>query len=127
MKWINDNLGHKAGDQAIIDTAETLKKTYRNSDIFSRLGGDEFAALLSCEPNINEEEIIIHRFQKKLDELNGRSGRSYDLKVSAGVVKCDIMTHPCSIDELMSLADAKMYQQKTSRKAAGHIMPSPTN
>lgn len=126
MKWINDNLGHKAGDQALIDTAETLKKTYRNSDTFSRLGGDEFAALLSCEPNINEEEIIIHRFQKKLDELNGRSGRSYDLKVSAGVVKGD-MAHPCSINELMSLADTKMYQQKTSRKAARHITPSPTN
>jgi len=126
MKWINDNLGHKAGDQALIDTAQTLKKTYRDSDTFSRLGGDEFAALLSCGPNINEEEIIIQRFQKNLDELNRQSGRSFELQVSAGVVKCD-MTRPCSIDELMTQADTKMYQQKARRKAAGHIAPSPTN
>jgi len=126
MKWINDTLGHTVGDQALIETALTLKKTFRDSDTFSRLGGDEFAALLSCEPNINEEAIIIQRFQKKLDELNGQSGRSYELQVSVGVVKCE-MSKPCSLEELMSKADTKMYQQKTSRKAAGHIAPSSRN
>ncbi|MFH1215444.1 MAG: GGDEF domain-containing protein [Pseudomonadota bacterium] len=126
MKWINDNLGHKTGDQALIETAETLKKSFRESDTFSRLGGDEFAALLSCGPNINEEEIINRRFQKNLDELNEHDERSYDLKVSLGVVKCDL-TRPYSIEELMIQADAKMYQQKTRRKASGSIAKSSRN
>ncbi|MFZ5773364.1 MAG: GGDEF domain-containing protein [Thermodesulfobacteriota bacterium] len=126
MKWINDTFGHKTGDQALIETAQVLKKTYREADTFSRLGGDEFAALLSCGPASQEEETIIQRFQKNLDALNGESGRRYELQISVGVVKCDMM-HLCSIDEMMTQADAKMYQQKSRRKAAGHIAPAPTN
>ena len=41
MKWINDTLGHREGDRALIDTASILRNTFRASDIVARIGGDE--------------------------------------------------------------------------------------
>lgn len=119
MKWINDNLGHKGGDEALRETAAVLKITFRDSDIFSRFGGDEFAALLSCGPEIQGEKQIIARFQEKLNILNARQGRPFELRVSVGVAKCD--PAPCSIEKLINQADALMYQQKAERKAAGQV------
>ncbi len=47
LKQINDSLGHEIGDKFLIDTAQLLKQTFRESDIIARLGGDEFVILLS--------------------------------------------------------------------------------
>ena len=40
MKWINDNLGHNEGDNALRNTANILQQTFRESDILARIGGD---------------------------------------------------------------------------------------
>ena len=45
LKKINDTLGHEEGDKALIDTAQIIRNTFRESDIIARLGGDEFAVL----------------------------------------------------------------------------------
>jgi len=45
MKRINDTLGHKKGDEALVDAANIFKKVFRGSDIIARIGGDEFAVL----------------------------------------------------------------------------------
>ena len=50
LKQINDTQGHQQGDAAIIEIANALKETFRQSDILARLGGDEFAALLPMAP-----------------------------------------------------------------------------
>jgi len=118
MKWINDNLGHEQGDQAIKEAAEVIRHTFRDSDIFSRFGGDEFAALLSCDPNDHDKEQILRRLQNNLDALNAQPGRSYELQVSAGVVKYETADH-CSIEKMMREADTLMYENKTKRKASG--------
>ncbi|HEX5581471.1 MAG TPA: two-component regulator propeller domain-containing protein, partial [Gemmatimonadaceae bacterium] len=46
LKWINDTLGHAAGDGAIVDAATLLRETFREADIIARLGGDEVVVLL---------------------------------------------------------------------------------
>ncbi len=46
FKYINDTLGHAAGDQVIARVATVLRARLRDTDVLARLGGDEFAALL---------------------------------------------------------------------------------
>ena len=120
MKWINDNLGHEQGDQAIKDTAKAMRNTFRESDIVSRFGGDEFAALLSCDPNAHDQAQLLQRLQNNLDALNAQPGRSYELQMSVGVVKFDA-AGPCTIEIMMKEADALMYEHKLNRKASGRM------
>src|SRR3989338_4049286 len=46
LKPINDAFGHMAGDQVLVDIAQILKKSFRESDIIARIGGDEFVIAL---------------------------------------------------------------------------------
>ena len=46
LKQINDTLGHKAGDEYIINAGKMIREIFRHSQVY-RIGGDEFAAILS--------------------------------------------------------------------------------
>ncbi len=67
LKWINDTLGHKEGDKALIDTAHVLRQTFRDSDIIARLGGDEFAVLSIDAADMSHEDFS-RRLQQHIDE-----------------------------------------------------------
>ena len=114
IKWINDNLGHKEGDQALVDTANILKSSFRASDIIARLGGDEFVGLAVETENTNSE-LILSRLQEHLNAFNIQEKRPYKLSISVGVARYD-PGNPCSLDELLERGDKMMYEQKQSKK-----------
>lgn len=114
MKLINDNFGHQEGDRALVDSANILKETFRESDVVARMGGDEFAIMAFEESGVNDEKLA-DRLQKKIDEHNARKNRPYKLSLSLGIVRCD-PDGPCSIDSLLERADKLMYEQKRIRK-----------
>ncbi len=114
MKQINDSFGHKAGDQALIELADILKKTFRSSDIIARIGGDEFTVLLN-EPNPDVDNVITNHYMQNLQTFNDRSERPYTLSASLGIAHFD-PAHPTSIDDLLAKADKLMYEHK-SRKS----------
>jgi diguanylate cyclase (GGDEF)-like protein/PAS domain S-box-containing protein len=113
LKWINDTLGHAAGDVMICDTAEVLQRVCRKSDIVSRLGGDEFAILLTASDN---ESAIISRLNKEIAAVNTRAAHNYRLSISTGIVRCDPREKPFTIERFMTLADTKMYITKKEHK-----------
>jgi diguanylate cyclase (GGDEF)-like protein/PAS domain S-box-containing protein len=114
MKQINDDLGHKSGDQALVDTANILKRTFRESDIIARIGGDEFAVLLTDHsPGI--ENIKIEHLLDNLRIQNEQAGRGYKLSLSIGISHYN-PEYPCSIEELLTSADKLMYKDKKLHK-----------
>ncbi|MGE5403484.1 MAG: diguanylate cyclase [Candidatus Saccharibacteria bacterium] len=119
MKWVNDNLGHEEGDNLLIDTAHLLKSSFRVSDIIARLGGDEFAAL-AVDSDSDQAEVITSRLLHNIEAFNEQNVRKYKVAMSIGTAKFDPQ-NPCSLDDLMSLADTLMYENKKARKAARGI------
>ena len=113
LKSINDAFGHREGDLVLIETASVLKETFRESDIIARIGGDEFA-VIAIEAGPDSVEILRDRLSKNLEASNGGGSRRYTLSVSLGIATYD-PEHPCSIDELLARADARLYEQKRSR------------
>ena len=112
LKWINDHHGHNEGDQALIDLANILKKTFRQSDIVARIGGDEFVVL--SESTDESGQIVLTRLYENIKDHNAKGARRYTLSVSVGATQFD-PNHPVSIDELLSKADALMYAEKRKK------------
>lgn len=114
MKSINDNLGHQAGDQALKDTANILRDTFRKSDIIGRMGGDEFA-ILAIEASKANIDIINRRLQGNIDIHNKSGKRQFELSMSIGISRF----YPNSqqtLDDLIKQADEQMYLQKRKKK-----------
>jgi len=110
LKGINDTLGHKAGDLALVLMADCLKKSFRDSDAVARIGGDEFVVfpVETAGENIGS---IISRFQESLKICNVETNREYGLSASVGVA-CYDPANPCSLDDLLIDADRNMYERK---------------
>jgi diguanylate cyclase (GGDEF)-like protein/PAS domain S-box-containing protein len=115
MKNINDELGHKEGDMALMDTADILRETFRDSDIIARLGGDEFAVLLTDIQKTEVGEIIIEHLEDNLSAFNRQKRREYEILLSMGLSRFEPEA-PCSITDLLKKADILMYEDKVNRK-----------
>lgn len=115
MKAINDGHGHKTGDQALMDVANILNKTFRKSDIIARIGGDEFAVLLTELSGDGLENTIKNHLLKNLRIFNEQGNRPYELSLSVGFTYYD-SEQPRSLDDLLSQADALMYKDKKDRQ-----------
>lgn len=115
MKAINDELGHMRGDQALIDTANILGKSFRESDIIARMGGDEFAVLLSELSDTYNEMTAVNHLLTNIEIHNTQGGRDYKLLLSVGA-SCYDPAFPCSVYDLLNRADALMYENKKTKK-----------
>jgi diguanylate cyclase (GGDEF)-like protein/PAS domain S-box-containing protein len=125
MKLINDHLGHEQGDRALIETADVLRVTFRGSDVIARLGGDEFVALL---PDGDAAQLtqFTERVQRELESRNSDPNRTFRLSASIGAAAFD-PAKPESIEALLAEADARMYEQKKSRRPAAEEPESGPN
>jgi diguanylate cyclase (GGDEF)-like protein len=115
FKSINDTHGHQVGDQALVETADILRTTFRESDVLARLGGDEFVALAMFSPE-ETDDVIEMRLGQTLAEHNSRAARRYKLSISTGMARFDARNVQ-SLAELMAIADDALYEKKRARKA----------
>lgn len=114
MKSINDTLGHQKGDEALIETAKILRKTFRKADIIGRMGGDEFAVLALSGIN-QRPEVLKARLERNIRESNNSNYRGFMISLSVGLAHYDPKSH-ANIDDLLSKADERMYQEKSRKK-----------
>ncbi|HDO34485.1 MAG TPA: EAL domain-containing protein, partial [Chromatiales bacterium] len=103
FKYINDTLGHAAGDRLLVEISTLVSSRVREGDLFARFGGDEFTLLLD---NVDEERAI--RAAENVRALVGEyrfleGGNSFNVTCSVGVAMVNEQVQ--SADEVLSHAD----------------------
>lgn len=114
LKYTNDTFGHAAGDATIIQFAQILTDTFRESDVIGRLGGDEFV-VLTVDAAENDLNTIQSRLQNNVDIHNLKAAGGHPLAFSLGMIPIDIDS-TLAMEELLAQADAAMYRHKQTRK-----------
>jgi diguanylate cyclase (GGDEF)-like protein/PAS domain S-box-containing protein len=119
FKYINDTFGHRVGDSMLIRVAGEVSALARRNEICARLGGDEFALLL---PDATETEAtqLAERITRAVAQIPFRfEGQNLRLTTSLGIALYP--QHGANAEELVSHADAAMYQAKGVGKNAWRV------
>lgn len=113
FKSVNDNLGHRAGDDLLRQIASRLQKSLRKSDMVARLGGDEFIVVVT---HYHNQQEFLDVLNKKQDNLRKKislyaNKQVHEISLSASIGACEWQT-PLNAQQLISLADKAMYESK---------------
>jgi len=110
FKFINDSLGHSAGDKLLHEVGQRLRMVLRDGDTVARLGGDEFVLVLNDQTH---DDVIFHAMQRVTASLArpfAIDGKELYISCSAG-----ISLYPqdgTDVETLLKNADAAMYRAK---------------
>jgi diguanylate cyclase (GGDEF)-like protein/PAS domain S-box-containing protein len=110
FKYVNDSLGHHAGDQLIRSVANVLASGLREADTLSRLGGDEFALLLrgtSGDDALPVAERLIHAVREHSFAI-----ATEPVRVTASGGLATIARGSPTAEEVLADADLAMYESK---------------
>jgi diguanylate cyclase len=114
FKRVNDELGHRAGDELLVKLAVRLKQALREVDYAGRLGGDEFLAIVRGSAALKGVTTLTDRLHKYLEgPMELRDGHVH-VKISMGLAEW--LKDGDTIDGMLRAADARMYQQKHSQE-----------
>jgi len=112
FKWINDTLGHHAGDQLLQETAFILEAIIRDSDTVARLGGDEFAIITPNLEKAADAEAIPRKIFQAFSQPVYIDQQEIYISASIGIAIYPDYSH--DIESLLDHADKAMYMAKNS-------------
>ena len=110
FKYINDTLGHDAGDQVLIRIARLMQQSTRASDFSARIGGDEFSIILAPGSTETDAARIVDRIQQVMAKPLLFNGRQCHIRASFGIAHVADIAAVGS--EIQSFADAALYRAK---------------
>lgn len=119
FKYVNDTLGHAAGDKLLIEVANILTRRARKSDLVVRLGGDEFTVLMyDTEPK--QVKKVADSFRRQLADFNFiYEGQAVSIGCSIGVAVIEPSAQ--SPAEVMSRADLACHIAKRAGRNQVHL------
>lgn len=116
LKLINDQHGHQMGDRALIALAKAMKQTFSEHHKIYRIGGDEFVLILD---GLDGENVL--RYTEKIEENLTRLCQSCGFTVSVSIGWCcSVKDKVKSIEEMVKIADERMYEIKRNNKLNHH-------
>ena len=116
FKTVNDSLGHRAGDELLVDVARRIDGAIRPGDTVARLGGDELAILLEDLDGLDGAVFVADRITELFERAFVVDGSELFVHASIGIA----FSHPGdgrSPDDLLRDADIAMYEAKRGGKA----------
>ncbi|MBF0124341.1 MAG: EAL domain-containing protein [Magnetococcales bacterium] len=112
FKWVNDTLGHTAGDDLLKEIGSRLQRCIREEDIVARLGGDEFTIILTHVTHADYAASVAQKLIAAVREPVVLLGQEVHVGASVGIAL--FPQDATDIDALTKQADRAMYQAKSA-------------
>lgn len=111
FKQINDNHGHQAGDEFLIEVSNRLQQAVRENDIVARLGGDEFVILL----DVISQSLLAEEVAERIIDVLAQPFELQQQKVKSGAsIGIAMSEHGYTdVEAILQDADLAMYQAKS--------------
>ena len=126
FKFVNDSLGHSAGDEILRQVAQRLSQCIRDDDVISRLGGDEFAILLSGIHSEEQAALIARRIQDmfKVPFCSQEQSLHIGIHIGISLYQRAKNTPTISVETWLTQADSAMYISKENNNSFQFYNPS---
>jgi diguanylate cyclase (GGDEF)-like protein/PAS domain S-box-containing protein len=112
LKAVNDHLGHLAGNRALNRLASVMKEHCRSTDLAARYGGDEFGLIL-----IEADAGMAEHMAARIESCLGTDPEVPSISASIGMAM--FPSDARSAQELLEVADRRLYKQKRRRTVRG--------
>ena len=112
FKKINDNYGHKTGDQALAHIAAVIKSGLRNTDVLARYGGEEFVVIM-FDTDQESAFKVFERIRAKVEETPFQSGKG-PVRMTASFGISQRTGTGQSVEDCLRCADEALYKAKNS-------------
>jgi|GEM_PF-215031 len=110
FKFVNDTLGHRAGDQLLKIVADRLRESVCESDTIARLSADEFVLVLPERTDDNLSPTVVRRIMDAIAKPIVIEGYEFVMGCSIGIAVCP--TDGTDADALIKHAGIAMYRAK---------------
>ena len=107
FKKVNDQFGHLAGDQVLVDIVKNVSNTIRKTDYFGRYGGEEFLVIMP-KTDLETAYIFANMIREKIEKMIWDFSKDYTITVSGGVVE----NEGEDLNKMINRADSLLYCAK---------------
>lgn len=118
FKLVNDTLGHKYGDDLLVEVADRLRAHVRGTDLVSRIGGDEFMVVLGSLVTVSDAVALADRLRSALRAPFHLAGSEFFLSASVGLAFASGDDASATVEVLVRDADTAMYRAKGAGRDA---------
>jgi diguanylate cyclase (GGDEF)-like protein len=121
LKPINDQHGHAAGDEVIVEIAKTLRQAIRPDDILARWGGDEFVVVAQAA-HVEHACMLAERVRERIAKMKCVLPRGAVVRTSCSIGLTCLPFVPgnpeaVSWEQAIKIADLALYRAKRGRNA----------
>jgi len=116
FKRVNDQLGHEAGNQALIDVAARLNRSVREGDLVARYAGDEFVVVLPDLPDRITAEHVRAKVESSLGEASADGQGTHSVRFTGSVGLAVYPGDAADAEALVKHADRDMYLRKAAAR-----------
>ena len=114
FKFVNDSLGHKAGDQLLMEVSARLSEVVQDTDTIARFGGDEFIIILQGQTDAHLRMDVLNKLIQASETPIWIEGKEIFISASIGISVYP--TDAKDADSLLRNADVAMYRAKEMGK-----------